>query len=964
MPRYILRPNADVKADWTEDAVGTAWSKLDEAIEYPTAPTTGSDRITTTANNQTSSQGVETFTKASDEVVVATRLWVYGKAVNGSNSFTTTLYTTPGAVLAATAYTSSSFGWSSATYEGDLTQAQIDALEARVISSGASGTREVNAAYIEVITHKLTGRSLALYEAIQDLGPALLWVPESSGTVVPDHSGNFRHGDLRGNAAGTAAALLPGGQASIEQTQASISGIVAREYKPFTSGAARSFLAVVRSDQEEQYGAPTMFAGRGTVGSSYPHPTWEMIDDGILRFYAKLSTFPAGWQDSYIPSLLGEVRLLDFEFDDATGNSSISVDGRLYKEHPAPGYGPGDTERGPYTGADVHYESVHDPDVLQFGYRGVGAVEETWEGGIEFVAVIERSLLPSERRALADAAGLLVTTGERVVSEKAPPIEIVATAPDGVRHRWAYDERNPANVPDDLAFSSSMPGGADTISATLRRRTDEDYPDLARFTDLRVGRSGGRTMDFRVEKIPRSSGGFEESVTVEGSGYRSALEDRQDARAIFVNRALSDWQLTMPYQRAALLYALGLRRYDPAQVEWDSTGQAIELGLRGPFNTTTQARRSEAFFDGQGIPIADMYFDLDPMTTPGTATMSVVACLVRDATYYNASGSATSANLAAGTAAGYLSAIASPFTLDGTERAASFQVTGTGAGTAEKDHVVRAGSVAVYGAHGLTKYGPAPGGFYTGQMVEWLVDNLTELTAGTIDLGTFLHPHASYMDPATPLAILEDLVRYEPLFDWYSFTDRRVEFRRRGTFGRRWRARVGEADLQTSGESIERLYNEVAVKVADPALGDGLIVGPPGSGYANTSDRLVDSDPTNPATAAAVPRRALLDIGEGTLAGAIEVGARFLEETRALDTSGEARLVGLVSDDAGIPWPVDEVRAGDEIAFSDAADTSYRRIVATNYTAADLTNSISLDAPPETMEALLARLGATLVPLG
>jgi len=548
------------------------------------------------------------------------------------------------------------------------------------------------------------------------------------------------------------------------------------------------------------------------------------------------------------------------------------------------------------------------------------------------------------------------------VSEKAPPVEVVAVTPDGYRRRWGYDEPDAENVPDGLSFSSSMPGGADEISATLRRDPAAGYRDLARFTELRVGRSGGRTMDFRIEETPWRSG-YERSVEVRGRGYRSALEDRQDARAIFVNRSVSDWNLSAPYARAALLYALGLRMYDPPQTAWAGDGAAIEIGFRGPFNTSTAYRRSEAFFDAQGIALGDLYFDLDAMTTPGTAAASFTAGLVRDTAYWSTSGSATSANLAAGTAAGYLSALASPWELDGTEVAASFQMVATAAGTAEKDSVLRAAKVAVYGDHGLTRYGGPPGGFYTGQLVEWIADHLSPLTAGEVDLGTFLHVHASYIDPTTPLAMIEDLVRYEPLYDWFAF-DREIHFRRRGTYGKRWRARVGEADLSTTGETVERLYNEVAVKVDDPALSEGVIVGPVGSGHRYTDSRLSDSDPSNPATAAGVTRRALLDIGEGTLAGAIEIGARFLEETRAMDTSGDATLVGLVSDDAGIAWPVDEVRAGDEIAFTDAADTSYRRIVSTNYDGDAQTNSLSLDAPPETMDALLARLGARLIPLG
>lgn len=161
MPTHILRPNADTKADWTEDAVGTAFSKLDDAVTQPTAPTTGSDRITATGSGTTCTVGCETFTLGAEKVVSVTA-WVYGQAVNGSNYYTFSVAGSVGG-LSSASYTSASFGWASITYYIPLTQAQLDGLELTLITVGASGTREIDAAYIEVVTrnrrpHRLGGR--------------------------------------------------------------------------------------------------------------------------------------------------------------------------------------------------------------------------------------------------------------------------------------------------------------------------------------------------------------------------------------------------------------------------------------------------------------------------------------------------------------------------------------------------------------------------------------------------------------------------------------------------------------------------------------------------------------------------------------------------------------------------------------------------------------------------------------
>ena len=422
MPRYRLAVNSDSKADWTEDPAGTAWSKLDDNVEYPNAPTTGSDRITVATNSQISAQGVETFTLAGDEVVVCVRAWAYGKAVSAGRYYTVTLYdgATP-AVLAEADYTSSSFGWAGATYVGSLTQAQIDALEVRVTSAGVSaGTLEVDAVYIEVVTHKLSGAALTLYNAIKALGSVgALWVAEPSGTVVPDHSANFRHGDLVGSAAPTSP-LLTGGQAAIEQDNSVVSGILARDYKPFAAGSARTFLAVVnKAPQAEGSEYPTTFAGNGTGGPSpnAPHPTFEFISPHSIRHYAKVNTFPVGWSDIEVGNRDGEPALLDFEFDDASSLSSATINGVLKGTNGPGTYFPPDSTSGPYSGADAHYDTVADPGKLVFGYRGAGGAYETFQGTVEMVAVIERLLTPTERAGLAAAAGLVAT---EVIDREAP----------------------------------------------------------------------------------------------------------------------------------------------------------------------------------------------------------------------------------------------------------------------------------------------------------------------------------------------------------------------------------------------------------------------------------------------------------------------------------------------------------------------------------------------------------------
>lgn len=160
MATHILRPNADSKAAWTEDPVGNAFDVLDDNVTYLDTPTTGSDRITTTGSGQQCVMGFTTFTIGNQTVSTVT-LWVYGKAVDSSNYYDFTITTPSGSTITtSTPYTSSSFGWHSVTYRGSLTQADLDGIGTTINSTGATGTREIDAVYMEVVTKPTTLRRL------------------------------------------------------------------------------------------------------------------------------------------------------------------------------------------------------------------------------------------------------------------------------------------------------------------------------------------------------------------------------------------------------------------------------------------------------------------------------------------------------------------------------------------------------------------------------------------------------------------------------------------------------------------------------------------------------------------------------------------------------------------------------------------------------------------------------------
>ena len=540
-----------------------------------------------------------------------------------------------------------------------------------------------------------------------------------------------------------------------------------------------------------------------------------------------------------------------------------------------------------------------------------------------------------------------------------PPLRLSANieTPDGTRHRWGTDEPDAANIPNGLRFSSTMPGGFESCDLSLPRLASIEYGDLKRLSTVTIyGPGGDVAWEGRLEGAPRAG----RSVAPRLVGWQAHLDDRKDAQMVYVDRELSRWGQVSASRRLALANAS--RKYTAPQITPDATNGAPTLVLKLDEPWTANSV-SEALYDGGPGLVDSVYYNY------------VFSSLVSAADgnwYFNfqsydaddlsgASENTGDLHGAGLSGSGYFTPV--------TER--RYIVAQLGHGLANttaqgRDFLVTIWNVAVYGDHGITRRGTAPGGLYADDVVRHVISNFcTELTYTSESIqvnNTFAIPHLAFHEHTTPAEIIRQASRFS-LPDWGVWENKTVYWAPRGTFGRSWRARVGPAQLEESGASVERLWNSVIVEYRDV---DGTMrtVGPVGSGADTTSSSLEDTDPENPANKLGIVRRTKLSMGTSTPAGAVQIGARFLEETKALDSSGKATLTGHVEDDKGVLHPVWRVRAGDTITFVDAQDPSERRIVRADYTHATRSCSIDIDAPPEGIAALLERLNVVLVPMG
>jgi hypothetical protein len=560
------------------------------------------------------------------------------------------------------------------------------------------------------------------------------------------------------------------------------------------------------------------------------------------------------------------------------------------------------------------------------------------------------------------------------IREKPPLFESTEViTPSGKRYRWAVDEPRAENVPRDERWSDIMPGGFETLDQTLPRKPSIDYSDLERLSQItRYDASGNVIWQGRLERAPRVSGD-QMAISPSAVGYQAHLEDDKSAKVIYVDRDLSGWGGPSPQRRIDLGAAAGgliVLWSESIGLTSDYYGALVTEIENLTSNGTASREIAESWYDGKGCGIGSVAYEYSSNSGGADSNWLTLVFLSDDAVATNLN-SGTDHDYAAGPIAA--SVTASGVTKTWALIQSRYGSTFTGDGIWRTQWA----KIRVIGDHGLTVrgadvVGTGPDyedrtytGFYDGDIIghalsQWCPQ--VSYTDESLVTDSFVIPHLAFKDPTTAGEIIKQATRFH-LRDWAVWEGPLFWLHDRNARGTKWRARVGPTQLEETGPQVDRLWNSIIVQYQD-VDGSTRTVGPTGSGVDTESAYLVDDDPENPATKAGIIRRDLLTMGVSTSEGAIEVGRRFLEQSKVLDSSGRARIVGHVQDDRGVWHPYSHVRAGDQIAFVDANDSSYRRIVKTDKSRSDRSCSIDLDAPPEGLQSLLERLGVVLVPLG
>lgn len=553
-------------------------------------------------------------------------------------------------------------------------------------------------------------------------------------------------------------------------------------------------------------------------------------------------------------------------------------------------------------------------------------------------------------------------------------LSVIVERPDGTQIRWGEDELAAANIPLDLSFGSSMPGGFKGLQTTLLRDIGVTSRE-GMFDDVRVLGPGGVVVwEGRLQQMPVSTdqGG---RVTPQAVGWAAHLDDDATFREIYVDRELSSWG-SQPSRRRQKKLSNPLSPFDGGTAWGSNDGGAVGPVLTllvsriPPWQSAAGRPDIASVYPGGGIDLGAVEFRYASLQNLDSSwRQCVVGMTSLDGDADTGFSELTGQQLAPNSLR-FWSAPAGTKLLE-----IELTYVNWPAGNSDAEYGMSVAEVAVYGRHNLsgvrgpsyTGAGEGPYGYRASEVIPDVLRRAAPLLTfttgpdGSIRPTDYPIPHLVFRDPVTATDPIERLNAFHQ-WDWGVWEDRRFWWTPRGAQGRTWRIATADGlDLSLEGDTTDAIYNGVLVTYTDFA-GVSRTVGPPGTSAEATDARLESTDPTNPATVHGIRRRGVLQLSTATdQEGATVIGQAWLNAQATATRRGSATVYGWVTDEHGTLHPVSRVRAGDTLIVEDRPDDPPRRIVETNYSHTARTNALTLDNSAATLEAILERMGVALV---
>jgi hypothetical protein len=528
---------------------------------------------------------------------------------------------------------------------------------------------------------------------------------------------------------------------------------------------------------------------------------------------------------------------------------------------------------------------------------------------------------------------------------------------DGSADRWGPDELEPEDIPSDLTFDSSIPGGDKTLTCTLPRRATKDYADLNLRDRITVKAAGNESVwQGKQGQFPRTED-ESYSIQVGAVGLSGATKDQRGFKEVYADRDQSKWG-DMPLAEKLRLSALSV---DIGSLSF-SQDRGLVCAL--PNQALGAQVLAAAWYQAPaGVTIAKAMYNGTDTSKPTSWEAPVLVGSSAD----SLSGSTVSTSL----------------TLDGTLRTATPATAyryalvrhySNGSAQTPAAGAMRSFSaLTAYGDHGLTlraipEDATQTYGIYLSDIVADIVSRAApglSYTYGTdgasIEQNSFVVDHLVF-DTATTAE--EALLQVNKFAFWeWGVYDGLFFFRAPNSDQRTiWEARLsGGAGVVLEGPQDEDLYNGVIVTYEDET-GTTKTIGPVGFNCDTETDDLRDFSEDNPLNEWGEIKFGELEISSKTSSlGAEQVGLVWLAQASVPPAPGDAHLPRpRHPPHQGRPALLRDP-GGDWVKITDHSNDTERRIIEARYEHNTRTLTAQLDNSPALVDALLEQMGVNQV---
>jgi hypothetical protein len=541
-------------------------------------------------------------------------------------------------------------------------------------------------------------------------------------------------------------------------------------------------------------------------------------------------------------------------------------------------------------------------------------------------------------------------------------LAMTVTRPDGTVARWADDEPDVDKIPLDLQFSSGIPGGDADLGCGLLRDLSYSAPDLRNRNRVKVEGPGFEPV-WRgyLAKSPRTKTMASPAAT----GEAGRLKGDPSLRMIPVDRDLSHWKPASGRRKQALIAANQPVKGDP-EITPGQKGQSLTLSLRDTW-VSPYLPVAEAWYDA-GVGLRVRY--VAAITEgDGNATFMLKVGWAPDdlpTTFkYTPDRYVTGGEWGAlhdAVAEGF---VASRFAW------LNWQYPSTPAGAAGAVFQVMCRYLHVCGDE-VPITVTTSGVWYWGVTGQDVIKAILQKAGNGITFDStnspsdpWTIPHLVWLEPVTAEQAILDTNRF--FRRWWGVYDGKLKWAPPETFGNRFHVRRDEgADPQSGGNDSDSEINGVIVRYDDALTQEKGIVGPPSSGLVGSLNLstagLVVSDPQLPVNEWGERKWAIIEAGLTSEAGAIRIGELFREGAEQITASGTIEVgAWQIFDDTGARYPAWAIHAGDRLVEDDAPGQPERFVIQAQYGHSKRTATLTLDAPPNALEALQERLQVVLV---